>query len=123
MLPQSLSSGRKEGRSPMNKIAVSAIALTIAAVGFASGARAQQLAKPAGKLFFEGDIVRHALPNQAGPFCVLVNQYKRGEAVAFPISTLLPRGEDADNKGVKSLMGGIGNGQKLASADKPPRHP
>ena len=31
-----------------------------------------------GKLFFEGDIVRHALPNQAGPFCVLVNQYAPG---------------------------------------------
>ena len=101
----------------MKIITVSAIALT--AVGFASVAQAQQLAQPAGKLFFEGDIVRHALPNQAGPFCVLVNQYKRGEAVAFRIRTLLPNGEIADDKVIKSLVVELGNGQRLPASYKP----
>ncbi len=107
----------------MNKLAVSALALTIAGVGFASSAQAQQLAKPVGKLFFEGDIVRHALPNQAGPFCVLVNQYKRGEAVAWRIRTLLPSGEIADNKVIKSLIVELGNGQKLSATYKPHGNP
>src|SRR5882757_9760950 len=89
---------RLEKGPPQMKNIVSAIALTIVAVGFASSAQAQQLAKPVGKLFFEGDIVRHALPNQAGPFCVLINQYKRGEAVAFRIRALLPNGDIADDK-------------------------
>jgi hypothetical protein len=107
----------------MKNISISAIALTVAAVGFASGAQAQQLAKPAGKLFFEGDIVRHALPNQAGPFCVLVNQYKRGEAVAFRIRTLLPNGTMADDKAIKSLVVELGNGQRLAAGYKPHGNP
>ena len=114
---------RLEKGPPQMKNIVSAIALTIAAVGFASGAQAQQLANPVGKLFFEGDIVRHALPNQAGPFCVLVNQYKRGEAVAFRIRTLLPSGEIADNKVIKSMMVELGNGQKLPASYKPHGNP
>src|ERR1700730_3585448 len=98
------------------------VALTVAALGIATVAQAQQngnLTTPPGKLFFEGDIVRHALPNQAGPFCVLVNQYKRGEAVAFRIRTLLPNGEVADDKAIKSLVGGLGNGQPAAASHKP----
>src|SRR5579864_1466690 len=103
---------------------ISAVALTIAALGFASGAQAQQapltgnLSTPPGKLFFEGDIVRHALPNQAGPFCVLVNQYKRGEAVAFRIRALLPNGNVADDKAIKSLVVELGNGQRIAAGYK-----
>jgi hypothetical protein len=50
--------------------------------GLSSSAYAQTRATPAGKLFFEGDIVRHALMGQQGPFCVLNNRYTRGEAVA-----------------------------------------
>jgi len=99
----------------MKPIAVSAIALTVAALGFASGAQAQQ----AKKLFFEGDIVRHALPNQAGPFCVLNNQYKRKEAVAFRIRVLQPNGEVADDKAIKSLVVELGNGQRLPAGYKP----
>jgi hypothetical protein len=107
----------------MKTITVSAIALTVAALGFASSAQAQQLAQPPGKLFFEGDIVRHALPNQAGPFCVLVNQYKHGEAVAFRIRALLPDGKVADDKAIKSLVVELGNGQRLPAGYKPHGNP
>jgi hypothetical protein len=100
------------------KTTISAIALTVAALGFATGAQAQVLTQPPGKLFFEGDIVRHALPAQAGPFCVLVNQYKRGEAVAFRIRAMLPDGKVADDKAIKSLVVELGNGQRLAAAYK-----
>jgi hypothetical protein len=100
----------------MKNLSVSVIALAVVTLGFASGAQAQQQAK---KLFFEGDIGRHALPAQAGPFCVLVNQYKRGEAVAFRIRALLPNGEVADDKVLKSLVVELGNGQRLPAGYKP----
>src|ERR1700730_3411608 len=92
----------------MKTVTVSAIVLTVATLGFATGAQAQ--AQQAKKLFFEGDIVRHALPDQAGPFCVLNNQFKRKEAVAFRIRVLQPNGEVADDKVLKSLLVGLGNG-------------
>jgi hypothetical protein len=94
----------------MKIISISSLALAAAVLGPASVAQAQQ---PSGKLFFEGDIVRHALPGQAGPFCVLVNQYKRNEAVAFRIRVLLPSGAVADNSALKGVMVELGNGQKL----------
>ena len=93
----------------MNKMTLSALALSVAAVGFAGGAQAQQ----AKKLFFEGDIVRHALADQAGPFCVLNNQYKRKEAVAWRIRVMQPNGEVADDKVLKSVVVELGNGQRL----------
>jgi hypothetical protein len=99
----------------MKSISVSVIALAVATLGFASGAQAQQQGK---KLFFEGDIVRHALPNQAGPFCVLVNQFKAGEAVAFRIRVLQPNGEVADDKVLKSVVVELGNGQRLPAGFK-----
>ena len=106
----------------MKTITVSAIALAVATLGFASGAQAQnqgQQAQPPGKLFFEGDIVRHALPDQAGPFCVLVNQYKHKEAVAFRIRVMQPNGQVADDKVLKSLVVELGNGQRLPAGYKP----
>jgi hypothetical protein len=92
----------------MRTITLSAIALSVA-LGFASGAQAQT----SKKLFFEGDIVRHALADQNGPFCVLNNQYKRKEAVAFRIRIMQPGGEVADSKVLKSVVVQLGNGQKL----------
>ena len=100
----------------MKTVTVSAIVLTVATLGFATGAQAQ--AQQAKKLFFEGDIVRHALPDQAGPFCVLNNQFKRKEAVAFRIRALQPDGEVADDKVIKSLVVELGNGQRLPAAYK-----
>src|SRR5713226_5402635 len=94
----------------MKNISVSVIALAVATLGFASGAQAQQQAK---KLFFEGDIVRHALPDQVGPFCVLANQFKRKEAVAWRIRVLEPNGSVADNTMLKSVVVRLGNGQTL----------
>jgi hypothetical protein len=96
----------------MKSVTLSAIALCVAAVGF-SGADAQIRTEPAGKLFFEGDIVRHALMGQQGPFCVLQNQYRRGEAVAWRIRVMNPNGTVADNKALKSVEVELGNGQKL----------
>jgi hypothetical protein len=98
---------------------ITAFALATAAVSLASAAQAQEPKK----LFFEGDIVRHALPNQAGPFCVLVNQYKRGEAVAFRIRAMLPSGEIADGKVLKSVVVELGNGQKLPAHYGPHGNP
>lgn len=94
---------------------LSAIALSIAVTGFVGGASAQVRTTPAGKLFFEGDIVRHALMGQQGPFCVLANQYKRGEAVAWRIRILKPDGTPADATALKSVEVLLGNGTKLAS--------
>jgi hypothetical protein len=104
----------------MKTLALSAIALSTA-LGFADGAQAQQ----AKKLFFEGDIVRHALADQAGPFCVLANQFKRKEAIAWRIRVLEPTGGIADNNVLKSVVVELGNGQKLLVAvlDHPGRFP
>jgi hypothetical protein len=95
----------------MRTVTLCAMAFSIA-LGLAAGAHAQE-GQQGRKLFFEGDIVRHALADQAGPFCVLVNQYKRKEAVAFRIRALLAGGAVADNKVLKSVIVELGNGQKL----------
>jgi hypothetical protein len=96
----------------MKILALSALALSTA-LGIAAGAQAQNLTQPAGKLFFEGDIVLHALEGQQGPFCVLQNRYKRGEAVAWRIRVLQPNGAVADNMVLRSVEVELGNGQKL----------
>src|SRR6267154_1664002 len=75
--------------------------------------RTTPFATPAGKLFFEGDIVRHALMGQQGPFCVLNNRYTRGEAVAFRQRVLKPDGTVADATYLKSVEIELGNGNKV----------
>src|ERR1700738_3536213 len=110
----------------MKTVTVSAIVLTVATLRLATGATGQnqgQQPQPAGKLFFEGDIVRHALPAQAGPFCVLNNQFKRKEAVAFRIRVMQPNGQVADDKVLKSLVVELGNGQRLPAGWKSPGAP
>jgi hypothetical protein len=93
----------------MKLLTSAALALTLATVGFSTGAQAQSK-----KLFFEGDIVRHALEGQQGPFCVLANRYKRKEAVAWRIRVLDgTTGQQADDKVLKSVVVLLGNGQKL----------
>jgi hypothetical protein len=104
----------------MKIIAISTLALAAAMLGPSSGAQAQQ---PAGKLFFEGDIVRHAMPGQAGPFCVLANQFKHGEAVAFRIRALQPSGDVADDKVLRSVVVELGNGQKIPAHFGPHGNP
>jgi hypothetical protein len=97
----------------MRTLTLSAVALSVVVAGFSAGAYAQVRTTPAGKLFFEGDIVRHALEGQQGPFCVLQNQYKRGEAVAWRIRVQKPDGTPADASYLKSVEVQLGNGQKL----------
>jgi len=96
----------------MKSLTLSALALA-AIVGISGSAFAQSRTEPAGKLFFEGDIVRHALAGQQGPFCILNNRYTRGEAVAFRQRVLKPDGTPATNMDLKSVEVELGNGQKL----------
>ena len=98
---------------------LSAIALAVATLGLAISA----LAEPAKKLFFEGDLVRHNLENQKGPFCVLTSQFKRKEAVAWRIRVLESTGQVADDKVLKSVVVELGDGQKLPAhyGPHPPR--
>jgi hypothetical protein len=97
----------------MKSFHLSALVLSVAVAGFAATADAQSRTTPAGKLFFEGDIVRHALMGQQGPFCILNNRYTRGEAVAFRQRVLKPDGTPATNTDLKSVEIELGNGQKL----------
>lgn len=92
---------------------VSLSAITLAAVALATSASAQSRTEPAGKLFFEGDIVRHAIKGQQGPFCILNNRFTRGEAVAFRQRVLKPDGSVATDKDLKSVDIELGNGTKV----------
>ena len=87
-----------------------AIALSVA---FAAPASAQVRTTPPGKLFFEGDIVKHNLEGQIGPFCVLQSRFMRGEAVAWRMRLALPNGANADDKVVKTLVVHMNSGQTL----------
>src|SRR5258705_13206737 len=98
--------------TPMKYRTLTALALSLVA-GLSSSAYAQTRATPAGKLFFEGDIVRHALMGQQGPFCVLNNRYIRGEAVAFRQRVQKPDGTVADNTYLKTVEIELGNGLKV----------
>ena len=77
---------------------VAATAVALCALG--GVAQAQQ----AGKLFFEGDIVRGAQPGAPGPFCVLSNQFKRLEKVAGSASA------DQQLLALKEKMGLLASG-------------
>ena len=62
---------------------LSVLTLCLTSVALATAASAQDK-----RLFFEGDMVRSNQPGQAGPFCVLANQFKRKESVALRIRVL-----------------------------------
>jgi hypothetical protein len=100
----------------MKLVAATAVALC----ALASTAQAQQ----AGKLFFEGDIVRGAQPGAPGPFCVLSNQFKRLEKVVWRIRVLDQAGTSLDDKGLKSLLVQLPDGTKVPSywGPHPPPH-
>lgn len=90
-----------------------------ASVGSTQIATAQE----AKRLFFEADMVRHALEDQAGPFCVLANQFKRKEAVAWRIRVLDQTGQQMDDMTLKSVVVELSDGQKLNAkfGGHPPR--
>lgn len=95
----------------MKPVMLVAVVLSIALTGFSGSAAAQIRIDPPGKLFFEGDIVRHRLEGQVGPFCVLQNLYKRGEAVAWRLRVLLPDGTVADDAVLNSVVVELGSGE------------
>ena len=107
----------------MKSFTLSAIAVAIALIGMSGTAAAQVRTDPPGKLFFEGDIVRHNLEGQQGPFCVLQNRFKRGEAIAWRIRVLRPDGTVADNTVLKSVVVELGNGQKIPTEFGPHGNP
>jgi hypothetical protein len=96
---------------------VSVLAAALASVAGTGGVHAQ----PAKKLFFEGDLVRGAQPGAPGPFCVLSNQFKHLEKVVWRIRVLDETGQSLDDKGLKSVVVELPDGQKLAA--KYDRHP
>ena len=97
--------------------AVAALVLSIVSLGLAPAADAQG----ARKLFFEGDLVRGLQPGAPGPFCVLTNQFKRLERVIWRIRVLDQTGQSLDDKGLKSLVVELPDGQKLPARYGP--HP
>lgn len=105
------------------KALATSLLMVCALGGIASPASAQQ----AGKLFFEGDLVKGPQPNQAGPFCVLQSQFKRKEQVAWRVRVLDADGKMVDDKGLKglkSLVVELSNGKKVELKHKghpPPR--
>ena len=87
-----------------------AVALSVAALGCASAAAAQEEQK----LFIEGDIVRGNTPSgNTGPVCVLANQFKRRENVIFRIRVRNALGQPLDDKGLKSLVVELSDGKKI----------
>lgn len=93
----------------MKSLKVSTIALSFAALGFATAAHGQQT-----KLFLDGDIVRGNQPGGAtGPVCVLASQFKRGENVVFRIRVRDAEGKLLDEKGLKDVMVELSNGTRL----------
>ena len=100
----------------MKTLAVSVLALC-AVIGLSAHAQAQQ----AGKLFFEGDLVKGPQPGQAGPFCVLQSQFFRKQQIAWRVRVLDADGKQLDDKGLKSLTVEMSNGKKLELKFKP--HP
>lgn len=97
----------------MKSVTLSAIALSLAVTGLAGGASAQVTTDPAGILFFEGDIVRHRLDGQVGPFCVLTNRFMRGEAIAWRIRILKPDGTAATDADLQSVVVEMGSGDTV----------
>ena len=81
---------------------LAATALATALIGFAPAGQAQT----APKYFFESDMVR-------GQLCVLNNQFKRNEPVVFRVRVMSPKGQNVDDKGLKSLTLQLSDGKSL----------
>ena len=64
-------------------------------------------------LFFEGDLVNNPVPGQASPGCVLKNQFMRKESVAWRVRVLDQTGAALDDKGLKTVVVVLGNGQQI----------
>jgi hypothetical protein len=102
-----------------NPIKLSVLAIAAATLALPKIADAQD----AKRLFFEGDMVRANMEGQAGPFCVLASQFKRKEGVAWRIRVLDQTGKSLDDKGLKSVVVELSDGQKINAkwGQHPPR--
>jgi hypothetical protein len=100
----------------MTKSTLSAIVLSVAVIGTAGSAQAQQA-----KLYFEGDMVRAAQAGAPGPFCVLNNQFKRNEKVAWRIRVTDATGKNIDDKGIHRLFVVLPDGKRFQATYK--EHP
>src|SRR5271167_3658352 len=87
-------------------------ALTILALPLALTAASVAHAQGAPKLFFEGDMVRGAQVRSGAP-CVLNSQFKHKEQVVFRVRVTDADGKNLDDKGLKSLVVELSNGQKI----------
>jgi hypothetical protein len=100
----------RSGARKSNAGKLRAVALSVAILGCASAAAAQEQQK----LFIEGDIVRGNTPSgNTGPVCVLANQFKRKENVIFRIRVRNAMGQPLDDKGLKSLVVELSDGKKI----------
>lgn len=97
----------------MRSVTFFAMCLSIMACGYSGTAAAQNTAEPAGRLFFEGDLVAHRLDGQQGPWCVLKSRYTRGEAVAWRLRILAPDGSVVDGEDVESVVVELGSGDTV----------
>jgi len=88
---------------------ISAIVIAVGLCGLVQAANAQA-AKP---LFIDGDMVRGGQKGAPGPACVLDNQFKHLEKVTWRIRVLDDAGKPLDDKGLKSLVVQLPDGQKF----------
>jgi len=99
------------------KLAEASLLALFAAACLSMPAQGQQ----AGKLFFEGDLVKGPQPGQAGPICVLQSRFFRKQQVAWRVRVLDSDRNQVDDKGLKSLMVELSNGKTVELKFKP--HP
>jgi hypothetical protein len=91
----------------------------LVAFGMSRWAEAQD-AKP---LFIAADMVTG--PGGSGPLCVLRNQFMRKETVAWRIRVQDATGKQLDDKGLKSLVVELSDGQRFPAhfGGHPPKEP
>ena len=97
----------------------------VAAMLFSAGLVGLADAAQAAKLFFEGDMVRgRGQEGATGATCVLSNQFMRKEIVAWRVRVLGEDGQPVDDKGLKSLVIRLSDGQTFDMKFGPhPRNP
>lgn len=83
-----------------------ALAVALGLSGLAQPVNAQHL-------FIQGDVVNNAVPGQASPGCVLKSQFMRKESVAWRVRVLDQTGAALDDKGLKTVVVVLGDGQQI----------
>jgi hypothetical protein len=88
---------------------LSVIVMAIGVCGALPAANAQE----AKQLYIEGDMVRGNQKGAPGPGCVLDNQFKHLEKVTWRVRVLDGSGKPLDDKGIKSMVVELPDGQKF----------